>query len=107
MPDDTGSTTLASEFADFAALTGLSEVSAGTERRSGMEAIPSRLDEILNETQILVLGQIENFGWQLYCIRRKGCPAPLAILITSDGDRIGILEADGRINVESNTGVRT
>ena len=70
------------------------------DKRTGQEAIPSNLEDWLNPDQMQMLHQIESFGWSLKFIRRPVFKDPIVVLISNDGKKIGILEKDGRINME-------
>ena len=72
-----------------------------SEKRQGKAAIPDDLGKVLNPAQMRSLRQIENFGWQLVFIRQPLFQEPIPVVINSKGDRIGILEADGRINLQA------
>ena len=77
-----------------------------TEQRKGDKAVPDRLEDVLNELQIRALHQIEGFGWQLRFVRRPLFLEPVPVVFSADGDRIGILEEDGRINMEPDIKIR-
>lgn len=72
-----------------------------TEKRKGEKPVPDDLDNYLNEEQREVLERIEAFGWHLKFIRRPLFQQPVAVVINSHGNSIGVLEEDGRLNIES------
>ncbi len=76
------------------------------EKRTGESAVPDNLEDYLNEEQIKALRQIENFGWELKFVRRPLFQEPIAVIINTDGDRVGTLEADGRIDLQQNFELR-
>ena len=76
------------------------------EKRKGDEPVPQNAIEMLNEMQVLALRQIESFGWRLQFIRRPLFQDPVPVVVDSDGTKIGILEEDGRINMEPDIKVR-
>jgi hypothetical protein len=77
-----------------------------TEKRKGEEPVPDNAIEMLNQMQALALRQIESYGWQLQFIRRPLFQDPVPVVIDADGKKIGILEEDGRINMEPDIKVR-
>ncbi len=76
------------------------------EKRKGEKPLPGRLEELLNEMQMLALRQIEGFGWELRFVRRPLFQQPVPVVFSGDGSKIGILEEDGRINMEADIEVR-
>ncbi len=76
------------------------------EKRKREKPIPDDLESVLNEHQLLALHRIENFGWQLHFVRRPLFQAPVAVIINNEGDSIGVLEEDGRINMEPDIKIR-
>jgi len=76
------------------------------DKRTGQEAIPDNLDDWLTPDQKQMLHQIESFGWRLKYIRRPVFQDPIVILISDDGKKIGILEKDGRVNMEPDITIR-
>jgi hypothetical protein len=77
-----------------------------SEKRKGDKPVPDRLEEVLNEMQILALHQIEGFGWQLQFVRKPLFQEPVPVVFSAEGDKIGILEEDGRINMEPDIKLR-
>jgi hypothetical protein len=71
-----------------------------TERRSGPNQLPESLDEILNETQLLTLSQMETFGWILAFIRRPLFQEIVPVLLHPDNNKFGTLECDGVLNTQ-------
>jgi hypothetical protein len=76
------------------------------DKRKGDEPVPQNATSLLNDLQTLALHQIEGFGWQLQFIRRPMFEDPVPVVIHSDGKQIGVLEQDGRINMEPDIKVR-
>jgi len=76
------------------------------EKRKGESPIPDNLEDYLNAVQIKALRQIENFGWELKFVRRPLFQDPIAVIINNDGDRVGTLEPDGRIDLQQNFELR-
>ena len=71
------------------------------ERRTGEKPVPDNLDEILKDTQKHTLRSMERFGWELIFVRRPLFQEPVAVLLNSAGEKVGILEEDGRLNMEA------
>jgi hypothetical protein len=78
-----------------------------TERRTGKDPIPKNPERLLSDTQVLALHQIENFGWHLEFMRRPLFQDPVAVVINADRTQMGVLEEDGRINMEPDIKIRT
>jgi hypothetical protein len=76
------------------------------EKRRGETAVPDNLEDYLNNQQLTALRQIENFGWELKFVRRPLFQEPIAVIMNADGDRLGTLEFDGRIDLKSEFDLR-
>jgi hypothetical protein len=76
------------------------------ERRKGMEPVPENLEELLNEAQLNTLRSIERFGWQLHFIRRPLFQEVVPVLISREGNKCAVLEADGSINERVDLDIR-
>lgn len=52
------------------------------EKRKGLNALPAKyqLEEVLDLEQLILIRQMENFGWELKIVRRKGLPTAIALL---------------------------
>lgn len=70
------------------------------DKRKGDKPLPDRLEEVLNTMQMLALHQLEGFGWQLRFVRRPLFQEPVPVVFSAEGDRVSILEEDGRINMK-------
>jgi hypothetical protein len=77
-----------------------------TERRIGKEPIPKNPERLLSETQALALHQIESFGWHLEFLRRPLFQDPVVVVVNADRSQRGVLEEDGRINMEPDIKLR-
>jgi hypothetical protein len=62
------------------------------------EPVPVDLKEMLNETQLLALKRIEEFGWELHFIRVPLFEDIVPVVVNHQGEKFGVLEVDGRIN---------
>lgn len=76
------------------------------EKRKTDKQVPQDLMRLLNQLQILALRQIEQFGWSLKFVRRPMFENPIAVVMDGRGAKIGVLEEDGRINMEPDIEVR-
>ncbi|MDH5600547.1 MAG: hypothetical protein OEY78_04495 [Gammaproteobacteria bacterium] len=70
------------------------------EKRQGDSAIPQDVKGFLNNAQLAELHHIERFGWILKYIRRPLFQEPVVVVVNPDGSSIGVLEEDGRLNLE-------
>lgn len=69
------------------------------DKRSGKEPVPHNAAKMLNELQNLALKQLEGFGWRLHFIRRPLFQELVVVVTDSTGEKMGILEEDGSINM--------
>ena len=76
------------------------------EKRKGEKGIPDDLEDVLNQDQIMTLRQIERFGWRLAFVRRPVFQQPIPIVLTADDQKIGVLEEDGRLNMNPDIKLR-
>lgn len=77
------------------------------EKRKGEKPVPDNLNQMLNPVQMSALRQIESFGWQLKFVRRPLFQEPVPVVFSADGKQIGVLEDDGRLNMEVDVPIRT
>lgn len=71
------------------------------DKRKGDKPVPDNVKNYLNEAQRVALHKIEGFGWSLAYVRRPLFMEPVIVVSNADGSSIGILEDDGRLNLES------
>jgi hypothetical protein len=76
------------------------------EKRDREKPIPDNLEKILSEFQMMALRRIEGFGWELRFVRRPSFQTPTPVVFSADGAKIGVLEEDGRINMEPDIQLR-
>jgi hypothetical protein len=76
------------------------------DKRKGEKPVPDNVEDLLNEDQMLTLRQIERFGWQLKFVRRPVFQQVIAVVVSSDGTQIGVLEDDGRLNLNHEVKLR-
>jgi hypothetical protein len=71
-----------------------------TDKRTGQPPVPENLEDWLNNTQLQILRKIEEMGFKLIFMRRPLLEDPVPIVINNQGNQIGVLEKDGRVNTE-------
>ena len=76
------------------------------ERRKHDEAKHAELLKLLNIEQAQTLHRIEGFGWTLEFIRRPLFEQSVPVVIGADGKKIGTIEEDGNLNVNTDIDVR-
>ena len=76
------------------------------DERKPTQRTESELRELLNEEQELALKQVENFGWELKFIRTPVFQEWTVVIFNAEGDKVGVLEPDGSINMSPNIKVR-
>lgn len=69
------------------------------EKRNGDKPIPDNVNNYLNDAQKSELTTIEGFGWSIKYIRHPLFQDPVVFVSSADGNSIGILEDDGRLNL--------
>lgn len=77
------------------------------ENRKRLPAIPGDLQERLTELQLLAVRRIEDFGWDLKFVRRENLKEPIVVVTNHAGESYGVLEADGRLNLQHNLKIRS
>ena len=77
-----------------------------TERRKNNTIERAMLIKRLNTDQRITLNNIEKFGWELRFIRQSSFSDSVPIVKGPDGVTIGILEEDGKLNVNIDIQVR-
>ncbi len=70
------------------------------EKRTGNKPIPDDVKRYMNTDQLAELHKIERFGWSLVYIRRPLFQESVIVVTGADGKSIGILDDDGRLNLE-------
>jgi len=77
-----------------------------SERRKGEKPIPDNLNGTLNEAQLIALPSLERFGWELRFVRRPVFEEAVPVVCNAEGTMIGVLEEDGRLNLQSDVQIR-
>ncbi len=57
---------------------------------------------MLKEKQLIALSELEAFGWELRFVRRPLFQVAVPVVFSGEGDQIGVLEEDGRLNLQPN-----
>ena len=70
------------------------------DKRKGKQPVPDDVNRFLNDAQRVALLKIEGFGWRLKFIRRPLFLETVVVVINSNGNSIGVLEEDGRLNLQ-------
>lgn len=76
------------------------------ERRKGLDGVPDSLETYLNQSQLLTLQQIENFGWSLKYVRRPLFMEPVPVLYHREMNTYAVIEMDGSLNKTVDVAVR-
>jgi hypothetical protein len=69
------------------------------EKRTGVQPIPDHYEEMLNQWQLTTLHKIEEFGWKVKFIRRPLFQDITAVVTNPSGEKIGVLEEDGEVDI--------
>lgn len=77
-----------------------------SDNRNRMPAIPADLRAVLTDLQMMALRRIEGFGWELRFVRKTGLAVPIPVVSNPEGTTIGILEEDGRLNLDHGLRIR-
>jgi hypothetical protein len=75
-------------------------------KRKGIKPIPPNYRSYMNEAQQAQLVTIEGFGWNLKFIRRPVHGEKVVVVVSPDGGSIGVLEEDGRLNLDPKIVIR-
>ena len=76
----------------------INQVDLNNERRKSQTPIPEDLGRILNQTQILILNELQKLDWQLLFIRRS-VYQPVVAVISAPNGTTAVLDDDGIPNV--------
>lgn len=76
------------------------------DNRRGDKPVPDNLKEVLNNLQLLALQKAEGFGWKLKFVRRPLFQEVVPVITDPSGNKIGILETNGEINLHPETKIR-
>ena len=70
------------------------------DKRKDSKPIPEELESLLNAAQLKALMGIKPFGWTLEFVRQPMFQDPVPVVVNTDSDTYGVLEKDGRVNVD-------
>lgn len=76
------------------------------DKRKGDKPVPDHIEDYLNQVQLAELHTIEKFGWGLKFIRRPLFQEPVVVVTNQEGNSMGILDADGILNLDSGIDIR-
>ena len=76
------------------------------ERRNVEKPIPDNLEDTLNDSQLMALPALERFGWELRFVRRPLFQEAVPVVCNAEGTMVGVLEEDGRLNLELDVQIR-
>jgi hypothetical protein len=76
------------------------------DKRTGEQAIPVNLREVLTPAQASTLEDILRLGWKLRFVRRPLFLEPVPVISDASDDRIGILDPDGKICLGTDISIR-
>ena len=76
------------------------------DKRKGNKPVPDDVKEHLSYAQMALLRTIEGFGWSLKFVRRPLFQQPVIVVTNPDGSSIGILEEDGKLNLDPDIDTR-
>ena len=76
------------------------------DKRKGGEAIPENLRQVLTPEQMNTLNEIKPLGWKLKFVRRPLFLEPVPVLSNASNDQIGVLDPDGKINIDTDVKLR-
>lgn len=75
-------------------------------RRGVQKAVPIDLGRYLNESQLLALRSLENFGWHLWFVRRPLFMQPIVVVSNAEATQHAQLEDDGTVNLKPSIQLR-
>jgi len=70
------------------------------DKRKGEQPVPDDIKDYLNQAQLGELHKIEGFGWKLVFVRRPLFQETVVVVTDAGGGSIGVLEEDGRLNLD-------
>ncbi len=70
------------------------------DKRKGDKPVPDNVEQYMNEAQLSELHKIEGFGWKLLFVRHPLFQDPVLVVADANGRTLGVLEEDGRLNLE-------
>ncbi len=68
------------------------------DKRDKQPPIPVRLSEYLNQAQIATINKMEQFGWELFFVRRPLFQEVITIMRFLQSGETALIEEDGSFN---------
>jgi hypothetical protein len=68
------------------------------EKRGQQPAVPDNIDAYLNRTQLASIRKLEEFGWELFFIRRSDPDEVLTVMYLPRLGETAVIEKDGTVN---------
>jgi hypothetical protein len=76
------------------------------DKRDNQPPIPDNIKQYLNDAQLVTIGQMESFGWELFFIRRPLFQETLTIMYFPSSGETAVIEQDGTFNKAHDVYVR-
>lgn len=76
------------------------------EKRIGVNPIPTKPRDYINEQQIYGLTVLRKFGWRLVCVRRRSKTPPTILLKNCLNKTYGILSGEGTLKLSNDLKIR-
>jgi len=70
------------------------------DKRKGGDAIPANLRQVLTASQAKTLDEIGRLGWKLRFVRQPLFMDPVPVVSNASDDQIGVLDPDGKIQID-------
>lgn len=77
------------------------------DKRGSQPAIPPNLEYYLTDVQLRTLHNLEDFGWNLYFVRRPLFEVPIVVISSPEGKQHAVIEEDGSLNLEPHITLRS
>ena len=85
---------------------GIMDSSKKKDKRQDSEPIPNNRGKILNELQRFSLQRLTGFGWEIHFVRRPLFQEPVIVMRNTTDSNVGVLEANGEINMSPDITIR-
>ncbi len=76
------------------------------EKRNGQSPVPPNIESVINPDQLMMLRQIENFGWQVAFVRRPCFNENIVVVSSTETEKFGVLEDTGELNLQAEIKIR-
>ena len=81
--------------------------SKAVEKRNNLLPIPGNYMDFLNESQQVSVKKLEEFGWEVFFIRRSNLDNPITIMHDPNTDKTALIEQNGDINTSHDVSIRS